>query len=402
MIRNLGLIFLLVVHFSCTTNDSSSRVGKASLSLDSLNNYTLQELVDIDNLTVDCTYTLEKSGEVAFAVDSLSWTFSLYPYYFDTDSGNYFASNNRITNSIDIYSMASGQMIKRVSFPTEGPGLVTRLDNFDIHSYDSVFIYDKGLNTLNLANLDGQIVDHYFPPDRALNEFSINVHTKFKIHKGQFFSARLPFVSTADAQDSALVARFDLVLGQLDYVGPRFIKAITRNSYFSPGRSLHIAFGHKNVLVQRVGVLPFVFVYHLDNESLKVHQVKSRHHINATPPPELDSNGMPVSDRRFFTDHYSMVMFDKWQNVYYHIFSPGVEEVKDLDTRMTVDDVTKSIIITDTAFNYLGEYLLPKNTYQRSYWVSREGLMVSTSHPKNPTLDEDTMRYATFKLKRVE
>jgi hypothetical protein len=371
--------------------------------VDSLNNYTLQELVDISNVTVDCTYTLEKSGEVAFAVDSLSWTFSLYPYYFETDSGNYFASNNRITNSIDIYSMGSGQMIKRVSFPKEGPGSVTRLDNFDIHSYDSVYIFDKGDNSLRLIDLNGKFKDSYFFPDLSRNEITTNVSTQFRILDNVFVAARLPFMKNTRAFDSALVATYNIETGYFQYEGPKFIKAITSKPYFASFSGPVISFAEGKNIALRIGALPFVYKHNVENHDLTVHQLKSQFHDAAAPPAVVDKSGYQANTIQNFTrDYYYTILYDSFRQVYYTVYLLGVDPEKYTDTSPTSDDKTISIIIADTAFNYLGEFVLPKNTYQRSFWVSREGLMISTSHPKNPTLDEDTMRYATFKLKRVE
>ncbi|MFT4740644.1 MAG: hypothetical protein ACI9L9_001427, partial [Marivirga sp.] len=86
-------------------------------------NFDIKDVHKIDNIEL-INLRLKKEKEVVFFIDTNSRNFSLYPAYFydSLTSKEFFVNRNEILDGLDFYDYNSGEMVKRLVFPSDGPG----------------------------------------------------------------------------------------------------------------------------------------------------------------------------------------------------------------------------------------------------------------------------------------
>ncbi len=103
---------------------------------------------------------------------------------------------------------------------------------------------------------------------------------------------------------------------------------------------------------------------------------------------------------------YRHILFDPYRNVYYRFVYLGDE----LDSRLEMDGVLReqikylsnlSIIILDEDMNKIGETKLTSNKFLPSnYFITEEGLFISTNNPSNPEMSESVLVFELIQLKK--
>ena len=100
---------------------------------------------------------------------------------------------------------------------------------------------------------------------------------------------------------------------------------------------------------------------------------------------------------------YLSIVYDEYRKVYYRFVYPG-EDVNDRDDIMKQHEFYKtfSIMILDEDFNVIGETLMPEYTFNTfAFFINREGLWISTSHPDNPKFEEDVINFRLLELGNI-
>jgi len=112
--------------------------------------------------------------------------------------------------------------------------------------------------------------------------------------------------------------------------------------------------------------------------------------------PGMDTNREYV----FTTPSYGAIIFDPYRKIYYRIARHGLSEIAD-DSEFY--DQNFSIIILDEDFQILGESFFPGKRYiPHQFFLTEEGLYLSSNNDKNPELREDVLSFKLFEVEGLD
>lgn len=144
-----------------------------------------------------------------------------------------------------------------------------------------------------------------------------------------------------------------------------------------------------------------IYVVSLQDGEMKKIKVKSRYidkpAIKENPPQDFDE-AMKASSE---IPCYGNLIYDKYRKVYYRF----VYLKADLDGEKNYLNIWQygrksfSIMILNEDFDVIGETRFPDFTYISTlHYIGKDGLYLSDSHYKNPSFDENKLRFRRFKL----
>ena len=144
-----------------------------------------------------------------------------------------------------------------------------------------------------------------------------------------------------------------------------------------------------------------IYVVSLQDGEMKKIKVKSRYidkpAIKENPPQDFDG-AMKASSE---IPCYGNLIYDKYRKVYYRF----VYLKADLDGEKNYLNIWQygrksfSIMILNEDFDVIGETRFPDFTYISTlHYIGKDGLYLSDSHYKNPSFDENKLRFRRFKL----
>jgi hypothetical protein len=113
-----------------------------------------------------------------------------------SDGSNYLIFNNNL-NSVDQYSLLSGQMEKRIIFPQEGPNSIPLMQipyGFHYVNADTLIFFSGLLETLYLANLEGEVYREIELSGQAVGFGSVGTTSPIAYRKGEVYMQTLPHI----------------------------------------------------------------------------------------------------------------------------------------------------------------------------------------------------------------
>jgi hypothetical protein len=387
--KYLVAIIFLVFLFSC----NKSYKGEVPFQL--VLNSELNSIMKWQN-EENINLTLEEDEIVEIPVDSTSWNHSLYPFFKEIGSAQYFITNNPILNGIDFYNLENRNLDNRIFFPKEGENGLLSIDGFFVKSKDSIFIFSKVDEKLFLINWNGEIKTSFKLPE-ARKKLNSNFFSQFFIFKDQAVFKYTPFLPLIKIADSLTSYSFDLVKRKGKVIGTPILSSMARENYPVSVWSEKSVEGHNGSIITRFGVVPLLFSYDLESATNKVFVLKSKFHKTLTSP--WDGKGNSVNED--LKGKYLQTLYDPYRHFYYSVYSHETPVYNAMGELNNLDDRLMSIIIADTLFRYRGEVLLEKRKYFRSLFVGKEGLYVSTANNHNIDEKEDLMRFQLFKIKNL-
>ena len=355
------------------------------------------------------THTLATDSTLAFDIDKKT---SLNNYFYDVlniDGEEFLALINRNINGIQIYSIADRKLYKKIQFPEEGPDGFPRLRAFTFVNPDSIFIVSLYAKDLWLVDIDGQIKKKYNAQNQGQPLFNLGAGFYSGV-KPIYFNGKLYIHAFSKAVDSFNLAFFEPdnkieieidprneTWNYLDigfpplYEGNLWIGDISRDV------------GKDGTLVYSSAVNPEVTTYSLVDKKADAHKADSRFINNIEP---LLVSGDQNAMSRYFveTPRYTSLAYDKYNDVYYRFVRHELPTVDPKTGQRTEhDDAPFSIIILDSSFNQLGETKMEDLKHNmNAYFITKDGLYISNTNPKNPDLNEDVLSFTLFKLRKIE
>ena len=101
---------------------------------------------------------------------------------------------------------------------------------------------------------------------------------------------------------------------------------------------------------------------------------------------------------------YGAVYYDPYREVYYRIAYPKEEYAEEENFKDLWQSGRSrfSVLVLDKELRVIGETMLPKDTYRSDLvLVGERGLYFSESHYKNPSFDEDVLKFRLFRLENL-
>ncbi len=394
----------------CATFTAALLLGLAAcepkpreLNLAEVSPMDAQQLFDLQNQVGERKCGLKVAGVINIPVDSTSLNYSLYPVYHDDGVAHYFVTANANQHSLDFYDLDKRQLAKRVRLAKKGPEGVPDLRYFYVKNLDSIFILPRNSGQLFLVNAEG----------RQLKKTNID-----ELTPGQEFGHSL--MSPIIMRDSFLIVPKTVSEDDLKAVGTSTVAAINIHSGKVVEYDLKFpaAFAGKiaplgsrrprlalveNTINVRFGMLSTIYQYDIPSRKISIFSLKSKHQAKAiTLTPYVNFNQMMDKEGEkndFEIASYQNLVYDPYQQVYYSIFVNGIAMINEnTGQKNDLDDKPISIIIADRNFNYLGETLLKEHQHFRNFLATRDGLIISNAHFKNPNNKEDVLSFTLYKL----
>ena len=308
-----------------------------------------------------------------------------------------YITGNEIINSVDFYDLRKKKLIRRNFYPKEGDKGILFTHEIYAKSLDSIYLYCFDDKKVLLTNFQGEVLQRYRVPDVRMLMCHLGAPLTV-IGNHAFVSFMTPGDNRLQVEHKTMV-KFNLLTGAFEEYGTKYPDVFTKYLYenFIP----MYAFGpDNNNIVVRHGSLPDIFNYSILNDSTTVFPMRSRLQKKEIVP------NTEVAETRYMDDdfellvqpNYSGVYYDKFKELYYSLYFDGIP-IYDMDSlKNQFDDKPMSIIVFNRKFEYLGEVKLTENKYTWNFIPTSMGLLVATSHRKNPDSKDDVLQFEIFEI----
>jgi len=353
---------------------------------------------------------LVHSGDLEFPLDNYSSLFSTCIKMFIEDGDEHLYVLNAITNSINIYNLKDTTSLEVLTFEESGPEGTGKIDGFDVHSRDSIFL-------ISSSSYKASIV--------SMREKDTVITTIKLIDKNQDIN----YTAYSDYQSSIFKYKNDIYIHSTPFsdplktkpfqVGNSMLKVNLKTSEISNLNTFSEAYDGlwPSGFFKRYSSLPtdanrVIFSFPIDN-NIQVYDLTSKESINHKAS-SVHFDEIKEYDLSLYKDntenfkkhyinegHYGQIFYDKFRNVYYRFaYIPDYVGIQNNDPR--VETKIPSVIILNESFEKIGEQKLEKYEFLPIMsFVGKEGLYINQPRildRETWEIQEDVFRFVLFKL----
>lgn len=342
------------------------------------------------------TYIFSVQGTKHLKVDATtSYTGIICDCFKDENNEDKISIYNSWMGKLYFYDYQSGNQEKVIQFQNEGPNAISAGDFTATHplviNEDSIFIF--GLhNNKKMSFVNGK--------GEKTREFTWDGHNYFFDWTGNAmlwaFNGKILINGLIGENERISYNILELDIENLEtktkFPTPKYADELCWGlQYFS--FSCNSTYNSlTNTFIHSFGSDHNLYITNTEFEIIDKHYVGSKYFKNFKPFSQNKNDCLEKYDERkshsLNAPKYFKILYDPFKDFYYReVFLPRTDE----DIRNNKPN-EKSIIIIDNRFNKVGEYLLPKNTYNTScYFITKEGLhLLNTSFNKN---QEDSLQF---------
>ena len=317
---------------------------------------------------------------------------------------------NRKKNAIQFYDIASGDMVKRVTIPADGPDGVGAIEGYFIKSCDSLYIVSRVYSKIYLTSDSSkilQVIDYTYD-ERGDQIYPSSIKTA-NLKRIEFIGDKLylPDVASGNWQ---VMTKQQLLNSKLSIEVDTTTKRIKRLPFTYPPD--YWAEGKREPIYSRIYengkfIYSFFGDHHIyvttDHVSTEKYTAKSKYFKTlGVYPKEMGMNEY----LRYICEygHYATIVFDKWREVYYRfVILPSTLQLSDDLMRKVYNPESISIIIMDEQFKIKGETKLPKNRFiPDNFFINEEGLYLSDHHIENSDVSDDHLSFTLLRLEQTD
>jgi len=361
-----------------------------------------KQLFGIENRLADKQCTLEEVAVIDIPIDSVSLNHSIYPLYYDADTTQYYITGNKNQHSVDFYDLEKKKMVKRVHFAREGAEGIPNIGQFIVKNLDTLIFLPKFQKQIIITNLEGEILKRTNIYINDEDEMWHGLGAPFAIMDSLLILPKMKTKPPMEMVGINTMAGLNMYTGKVIEYGLKLPAAFKEKQAPIGQESPHFALVGDKISV-RFGLLSVIYQYDIKSKQTTIFPLKSKHQKQAiTLSDYVDYRKMvaEVSEKEDYEkSSYQKLLYDQYRGVYYSIFVEGIPLINEkTGLKNDYEDRPISIIIADKDFNYMGEKRLEKH-YFRNFLVTKDGLLVSNAHLKNPHNKEDMLSFTLFKLK---
>ncbi|MCH7414999.1 DUF4221 domain-containing protein [Belliella sp. R4-6] len=358
------------------------------------------------NVEENKNYGLESIDNIALKIDETTPNFSMGLQYFADGDQEWVFNINWNTNSLQMYELPHGNLVKTMVFEKEGDQGIGGLMGFHIHTLDSIFLFTQHGDSFVLVDTAGSIKERfrYEVPKNHTNAFVHNVsYVTPPIIRGKeiFFKTRPAVVSNYLEMTDELLSTsslgFKLDMGslELDLLPHRYPKGYLENGLrrFENSRAqgkskvVYSFFGDHNL-------------YWADDFDTPLKAVDGRSEFLNERLPLLPKEGVPIESQKysFASSRYDNLIYDPFKDVFYRFAFPDLEVESEEEVRALRSNPGPFVVMVfDGDLNILGETYFEGGKYlPMNAFVGQKGLYLSTNNPDNSDNQEDLMGFEVF------
>jgi hypothetical protein len=391
LLATLAIVSTIV---SCqdTTKESNSDLIEMSSA----------EIFNLPNEIAEKQATLEQSEIINIPIDSVSLNHSLYPVYYDADTTHYYITANANQHSLDFYDIGKRKLAKRVHFSKEGSEGVPDLRYFFVKNLDSIFVISRNHKQIVLINSKGNLLKRTNIYIKEGDDMAHSISSPIALKDSFLIIPKLKPVTPMEMVGTNVMAGINIYTGRVIEYKLKLPSAFKQKQAPIGSYLPNFALLNNKINV-RFGLLSAIYQYDIQTEETVVIPLKSKfqeHPITLSEYTDFVKMASEVGEREDIEKaSYHNLIYDSYQQVYYSVFFNEIEMINKVSgEKNSYDDKPISIIIADKDFRYMGEKRLGVG-YFRNFLVTKDGLLVSNAHPKNPHYQEDMLSFTLFKLK---
>jgi len=247
------------------------------------------------------------------------------------------------------------------------------------------------------------IPDGLFP----VSSVGVNSETPLIQHAGKIFGAQPFFMNhhgmrKEDIKKHQLIYSYDIIKDSIQWHDVFYPE-----DYWDKGKKLSLFFWSERegeIYIapsydHEIQVFDLSSTTIVGRKQVKASQINSFDYVNDFP-----SGGNEGMINNLKYDRYGFLLYDKYRDVFYRFFLPGIELEDDFPSdKLSQWDNSKpytGIMILDTDLNIIGEHMFDKFEVHSSFnfLVGKKGLYVSQNNLNHPDYDEDRFRYILLEL----
>ena len=366
----LLITLLLIISVSCTNEDSK----KSTIDIEIVKNALV---VPIDN----------KTSNISRGLQAYS------------DHKNEFLFNiNWGQNSLQLYDIATGDLIKRIFFQSEGDRAVGRIFGFHVHNLDSIFLFNQQSSEIVIIDTANTIKSRieYNPPKGYSNAFVHNAyfisHPFLKGNKlivKTHLQGNYQKMTDEELEQKPISYSICLENGEVELLPQKYPE-----DYLNKGLKFYeysMAGNAGKIVFSLFGDHRLFYSSTNDGDELQVKEVKSKYVADELPLFPINGAREETYKYLFASDHYESLLYDQYRNIYYRFAFPQ-QETENMEELNQLREAPKSfsVMILDENLDVIDEVLFDESKHiPNNVFIGRKGLYISTSHPNNPDNKED-------------
>lgn len=355
-------------------------------------------------------YELVISDSILYCLDDETASKSLYMQLYRDSLNEYLTLLNSYNNSIYVFDASSQEYIKRITFDKEGPNAVLNIGGFYIKNMDSIYIYNRPLVEILLADSTGKVREHIHlkqtNTDWTNNYPQYDFTTSCPIYEKQgklILTGFSPFAITESLLEKfRYTAYIDINSQQVEFYHAYPMALYGDNVNWDDPMFMQIfcAISPDNTLVHSFPISHDLYINKLgSNEVSKVYGGSNiANTISSIDWVMFEAQKTPtelVLLHYLKQDLYGAIIYDPWRKVYYRFMQKGIFNAS---TKNSMDEKNIVLIIFDEEFNYLGENMIGngKNWYIPNTFVTEKGLNIQ--YIDESDIEEEYLKFKVFTM----
>jgi hypothetical protein len=345
-------------------------------------------------------YTFEVKESLALPLDTVTkgGSLSLQNALIDNKEYLFILFTSGPYPNISIFDMEQRNLDGKIHLSKEGPDEVPNPNGIYVINHDAVFVSAR-TSQLYLVNNTGKVVDKFSTEfsDQIELPPSIMVTTMnpmFLRNNEIYFCTRLVYPNPIKDQTTIPVS------AKLKLDSNKFIPVYYKTEKYQQGqwgmggmldRFYHTYNADEDLIIHSYGNDEDIYVY--DSLNTKRSYYAGSKEMKPIKPPSKDKVLESGETLRYeaFTGAYEAIKYDPYRKMYYRFaFLP----VDDPATQPTVLHGKIAIIILDSNFQKVGEYILPKGYNHLMSFVGKAGLHIASRSKYSQ--DEDHLTFDIF------
>lgn len=332
------------------------------------------------------------------------------------DGTEYLTFQNNMESEILVYNMKKQTYVRTISFDREGPNGIGWFGGYYIKGWNEIYLPDMMRSEINIVNSDGRLLRTISYAETVQGKKTIPFTSLTSTYTPMVFIGHQLYIpqtinlmyGSKALEDSPVTVVLDTLTYKLKELPFRFPKIMSledvKNKSLGSEYSYSRCFDGKNFIYsfffdENIYITPPSHK-RIDKIAVKSRYINELKFVDRTPD-NLNLVAKALSELPF----YSNLIYDKYRNVYYRFVFPKVElptNEKNYAEIWQMGRTKFSIIILNDQFEVIGETLFPENVYASTqYFIRKDGLYLSTSFPKNPNFDENTLSFQRIELVKL-
>ena len=314
---------------------------------------------------------------------------------------------------ICVYDLQSGEFVKSIFFDREGANGVGMFGGYHIIGFDEIYLPSLQQSKVFVMEESGkkkrEIITEKTDDGIPLLPFGAItfVYRPIYFNNGKMYIPQTINMRLGNKvmEKSPVYVVVDTVKNVLSPFPIKFPPIMSSDDVTKPSLGNELSYScclnDKDQFVFSFFFDEDIYVVSLQDGEMKKIKVKSRYidkpAIKENPPQDFDG-AMKASSE---IPCYGNLIYDKYRKVYYRF----VYLKADLDGEKNYLNIWQygrksfSIMILNEDFDVIGETRFPDFTYISTlHYIGKDGLYLSDSHYKNPSFDENKLRFRRFKL----